>query len=179
MYTSIDVGSLRRRNTLTGWIVGVIVSLFVIGGGVYAVVLSNTTPLPPSLPASPPHSTVLARGSKTDILDGNFILTTALYQTKDSPVAVIRYYRGLLQKYPHQIGKFLQHSDTTLPARAPEALQHVPPIFANSTDQNSNSANYFYTEYSFGQSDVGIAVDARHPNGPTYVYQEMLTLPSS
>ncbi|MDB5076000.1 MAG: hypothetical protein JWO42_2179, partial [Chloroflexi bacterium] len=141
MYTSIDAVAVRRRNRTTGWIVAALASMFVIGGAVYSAVLANTTPLPSPLPASPPHSTVLARGSKTDILNGNFVLTTSLYQTTDSPVAVIQYYRNLLKQYPHQLGKFLQHSETILPARAPEALQHVPPIFGDTVGHDPNSAN--------------------------------------
>jgi hypothetical protein len=109
------------------------------------------------------------------MLDGNYITTTALFRTSMTPVAVIQFYTNLLKNYPHQISSFGEHADTILPARAPEALQHVPPVFASGTGSDPQAANYFYTEYSFGQNDVGIAVDARQPNGPTYVYQEMLT----
>jgi hypothetical protein len=106
------------------------------------------------------------------MLDGNYITTTALFRTSMTPVAVIQFYTNLLKNYPHQISSFGEHADTILPARAPEALQHVPPVFASGTGSDPQAANYFYTEYSFGQNDVGIAVDARQPNGPTYVYQD-------
>jgi hypothetical protein len=119
---------------------------------------------------------MLAVKSDTDILQGNFVVQTALYRSPDSPVALIHFYRNALKTYSHQISGFLQHADSILPALAPEALQHLPPIFAIGSSQ---SANYFYTEYSVGQSDVGIAIDARNPHGPTLVYQEMLTQPGS
>jgi hypothetical protein len=51
----------------------------------------------------------------------------------------------------------------------------MPSIFASPVAGNPDAANYFYTEYSSGQNDIGIAVDARSPQGPTLVYLEMFT----
>jgi hypothetical protein len=174
MYAAVSTAGLARRNKVSGLIIAALIACVVIGGGVYIIYYGNNAPPPPALPAGPPHATVLSQSTTTDMIDGNFVLTEAMYRTNDTPVKVIAFYHGLLKGYQNQIGSFLQHSETIDPTNAPEALQHMPPAFAD-----GEAANYFYTQYSFGQSDVGVAVDARHPKGPTYVYLEMLTLPDS
>jgi hypothetical protein len=179
MLSAEERAALARRNRIVGSLIAAIVALVVLGGGVYIIYFTNNSPPPPALPAGPPHATLLSRTTKTDIVEGNFILDSALYRSTDSPVKVIAYYHKLLATRLNQIGRFQQHAETTLPALAPEALQNMPPIFAEPGVGDGNVANYFYTQYSFDQSDVGVAVDARHPNGPTLVYIEMLTLPSS
>jgi len=54
------------------------------------------------------------------------------------------------------------------PAALPTALPDLPHSFATDAD-------YTFTEYSDGANDIGIAVDLRHPQGPTLVYVEMLS----
>jgi hypothetical protein len=179
MAITLDVARMHSRNRTAGLLIAGIVALIVVGAGVYSVWLTNTTGNPPPLPAAPPRAALLNMQQQTDMLEGNFVLQTALYRSKDTPVAVIHYYRNLLAKHHPQIGEFVKQADTILPARAPEALQHMPAIFATATNKDSDAANYFYTEYSYDQSDVGVAVDARKPNGPTLVYLEMLTQPQS
>lgn len=179
MALAVEIAQSRSRNRVTGLLIASVVALIVIGAGVYSVWLTNTTGSPPALPSGPPHAKILSLHEETDMLEGNFVLQTALYRSTESPVAVIHYYYGLLAKHQPQIGDFLKQADTILPARAPDALQHMPRIFAGSNASNPDAANYFYTEYSYDQNDVGIAVDARNPGGPTLVYMEMLTQPSS
>ncbi len=112
------------------------------------------------------------------MLQGNFVLQTALYRSKDTPVQLIHFYRTALSGYTHQVGGFLDQAQTILPAKAPEALQNLPAAFAIGDALDPYAANYLYTEYSTGDSDIGIAIDTRSPNGPTFVYQEMLTQPN-
>jgi hypothetical protein len=111
------------------------------------------------------------------MLDGNFVLTTALFRSTETPSQIIAYYRGLLKPHGNQIGWFGELASTTLPANAPEALQHMPPMFESPTAADSHAARYLYTEYHLDVSDVGIAVDTRYAKGPTLVYMEMLTQP--
>jgi hypothetical protein len=178
MLSSDERAMLARRNRIVGSVLAAIVALVVLGGAVYIVYFTNNAPPPPALPAGPLHATLLSRTTKTDIVEGNFILDSALYKSSDSPAIVIKFYHNLLATRASQVGRFQEHADTILPAEAPEALQHVPPIFAEPGVGDGNVANYFYTQYSFDQSDVGVAVDARYPSGPTLVYLEMLTLPN-
>jgi hypothetical protein len=178
MLTGSERAEIARRNRVVGLAIAAVVALVVLGGAIYVVYYANNAPPPPALPAGPPHSTLLSRTTKTDIVEGNFILDTALYTSTAAPAQVIAYYHKLLATRLNQIGRFAEHADTILPAQAPEALQHVPPIFAEVGVGDGNVANYFYTQYSFAQSDVGVAIDARHPTGPTLVYLEMLTLPN-
>ena len=178
MIATLDIPAVRRRNRATGiWIAGFAILVILSGAG-YSIWLTNTTGNPPALPAAPPRSAVLAVRSQTDMLQGNFVLQTALYRSTETPVQLIHFYRTALSGYTHQVGGFLEQADTILPAKAPEALQKMPPVFAIGDKSDANAANYFYTEYSAGQSDVGIAIDARNPSGPTLVYQEMLTQPN-
>ncbi len=177
MIGSLDVSAVRSRNRTAGILMGSIAILVILAGAGYSIWLTNTTGNTPPLPVAPPHATVLAQKTETDMLQGNFVTQTALYRSTDTPVQLIHYYRTALGGYAHQVGGFLEQADTILPARAPEALQKMPPVFAIGDPHDAFAANYFYTEYSSGQSDVGIAIDARNPAGPTYVYQEMLTQP--
>lgn len=165
-----------RTRRLTLWL-SLAVALVVLAGAGYKVYLDRTLPPSPVLPAGPPHAQVLAQSSSTDMLQGNFVVTTALYRSADSPARVVAYYRGLLKAHRNQVGSFQERAGSTLPARAPEALQHVPPLFSSPTSADANAASYLYTEYHDGMSDIGVAVDARYPKGPTLVYLEMLTQP--
>jgi len=157
----------------------IIVLGVVLTGAGYTIYLAKTTPPEPPLPAPPAHAQVLSHLSKTDILDGNFILDSALYRTDQPPLNVIAFYTGLLRSHQNQIGAFAEPSTTILPAQAPEALQHMPPVFHIAGASDANAAQYLYTEYSFGDHDVGVAIDTRYPKGPTLVYVEMLTQPST
>jgi len=62
----------------------------------------------------------------------------------------------------------------TRPAAIPTALQHIPAAFADGTGA-AKRVRYAFTEYEDGSNDIGIAVDLRHPQGPTLVYVEMLS----
>jgi len=170
---------IRGRNLRMLIGLAVMVLAVIVAGAGYTIYLAKTTPPEPPLPAPPVHAQVLSHLSKTDILDGNFILDSALYRTNQPPVKVIAYYTGLLRSHPNQIGAFAEPSTTILPAQAPEALQHIPPAFHIVGASDANAAQYLYTEYSFGDHDVGVAIDTRYPKGPTLVYMEMLTQPSS
>jgi hypothetical protein len=175
--TAEQLAAQRARTRRLGIWVSLAVALITLGGAGYMVYLQQTTPPPPPLPAGPPHSTVILRSSSTDMLDGNFVLTTALYRSTETPSQVVAYYRGMLKAQANQVGSFAELANSTLPALAPEALQHVPPLLASPTAADSHAARYLYTEYHEGVSDIGIAVDARYAKGPTLVYQEMLTQP--
>ncbi len=171
----------KRRGRNMRMLVGlaVIVLGVVLAGAGYTIYLAKTTPPEPPLPAPPVHAQVLSHLSKTDILEGNFILDSALYRTTEPPVKVIAYYNRLLRSHRNQIGAFTEPSTTILPAQAPEALQHIPPVFRIAGAVDANAAQYLYTEYSFSDHDVGVAIDTRYPKGPTLVYMEMLTQPST
>ena len=169
----------RRRSRLMLIGLAVIVLGVVLAGAGYTIYLAKTTPADPPLPAPPVHAQMLSQLSKTDILDGNFVLDSALYRTSAPPVQVIAYYHALLRAHPNQIGDFTEPSTTILPSQAPEALQHIPPVFRIPDAPDANAAQYLYTEYSFGDHDVGVAIDTRYPKGPTLVYMEMLTQPST
>jgi hypothetical protein len=177
--SSLQVARVHRRNRIAGWWVGAAVVLIVLGGAIYSLWLSKNPGSTAALPVAPPHAVVLARNSETDMMQGNFVLQTALYRTSESPVAVIHFYRTLLTGQSNQVGQFLQQGNTTMPALAPETLQHMPAIFVLNSTRDAHAANYFYTEYFANGSDVGIAVDARNPTGPTLVFMEMLTQPGS
>jgi len=173
-----QLAAQRARTRRMGIWISLAVALIILGGAGYLVYLERTTPPPPPLPAAPPHGVLISQSSSTDMLDGNFVLTTALYRSTESPSQVIAYYRGLLKAHSNQIGSFGELGTTTLPANAPEALQHMPPLFESPTAADSHAAHYLYTEYHIDVSDVGVAVDTRYAKGPTLVYQEMLTLPN-
>lgn len=160
---------------IIGW--GVLwVLLMVVGGAIYTIHAANTASDGPALPAPPPHSVALVRSSKTDMLQGNFITTTALFRSSDSPARVIGYYTALLQREHQQFGRFDELATTTDPARSPAvALQQIPPIFDSPTASDKHAARYLYTEFHRGHDDLAIAVDTRQPRGPTLVYLEMLS----
>lgn len=164
---------------LVAWVT-VLALAAVIAGGTYSIWLARNAPPPPSLPAGPPHALALARSSTTDILQGNYITTTALYRSTEKPSAVIAYYRGLLHTHTPQFGQFQTIATTTDPTRTPATgLQYMPQIFDSPTAADSTAARYVYTEYSTGTDDVAVAIDMRHQRGPTLVYMEMLTQPPS
>ena len=177
--TAVLEEKISRRNRWMLLVLSIVVMGVVIAGGLYAVYLAKTTaPLPP-LPAAPAHSTRLSRLSTTDMLDGNFVMDSALYQTSSTPAQVIAFYKALLHIRTNQIGNFTDPATSILPFDSPDALQHIPPAFHIEGAADSNAAQYVYTEYSFDDHDVGIAVDTRFAHGPTLVYEEMLTQPST
>src|SRR6185437_467661 len=130
------------------------------------------------LPAAPAHSTLLQKLSTTDMLDGNFVMDSALYRTTKTPAQVISFYTSLLHTHANQIGNFTDPQTSILQSSSPDALQHIPPIFHIQGAADADAAQYVYTEYSFDDHDVGIAVDTRFAHGPTLIYEEMLTQPS-
>jgi hypothetical protein len=162
---------------LVAWIV-IIVLAITCGGGVYAVSLGRTLPPDPVLPSAPPHAVVLGQTTGTDMLQGNFVLTTALYRTPLAPKQVVAFYRKLLKSQAHQFGNFTQAQYSILPADAPDALQNIPSLFANDALPTGQGTSYVYTQYTVTISDVGIAIDMRSAHGPTLVYEEMLTHPA-
>ncbi|HWE61251.1 MAG TPA: hypothetical protein VHB98_06035 [Chloroflexota bacterium] len=164
---------------LVAWLTMLVV-LAVIGGGIYTVWLARTSPQGPTLPAAPPHAASLGRSSTADMLDGNFITTTALYRSAEPPAKVIAFYKAKLAGYAPQFGAFQKLAFSTAPSNTPAAaLQYMPPIFNSPTASDPHAARYVYTEYSRGDSDTSVAIDMRHSDGPTLVYMEMLTQPSS
>jgi hypothetical protein len=175
--TLLRPGALTARqagNRKLGLLLLAIVAAAVIGGGIYWVYLANNQPAQTPLPAPPPRAQLLGSRSQTDILEANFLVTSALYRTPLSPKEVVAFYTHLLRA-KHQIGQFIDTATTILPSRAPEALQSMPPIFTSPTSADKDAARYVYTEYHVDQSDIGIAVDTRQSHGPTLVYMEMLT----
>ena len=161
------------------WASGVALA-FVLSGAIYSIWLARTSPPDPKLPAGPPHAVLLSRTTSTDMLQGNFITTNALYRSSDSTGAIIAYYRRLLRRDLPQFGQFKIFATTTAPSNTPaQALQYMPGSFNSPTRQDPQAALYVYTEYTKGQSDVAVAIDMRHPHGPTLIYMEMLTQPSS
>jgi hypothetical protein len=164
---------------LIAWLSMLVVAV-TVAGGIYSVWLARTSPPAPALPSGPPHATMLSHANSVDMLQGNFITTNALYRSTDTPAQVIAFYRKLLAHQTPQFGHFAQLAYTTAPSETPAAaLQYIPPIFASPTDADSHAALYVYTEYSKGDSDTAIAIDMRHPHGPTLVYMEMLTQPGT
>lgn len=156
----------------------IVAALAVFGGAGYTIWLARTSPPAPTLPAGPPHAISLSQTSTTDMLQGNFITTTALYRSSEAPAAVIEYYRKLLKGHVPQFGQFDSVTTTTAPSDTPAAaLQYMPALFNSPTASDSYAARYVYTEYSSGQDDVAVAIDVRHAKGPTLVYMEMLTQP--
>jgi hypothetical protein len=164
---------------LIAWL-SVVVVLVVLAGAVYSIWLARTSPPGPMLPAAPPRAAVLSQTSTTDMLQGNFITTTALYRSAQPPAQVIAYYSRLLARQTPQVGHFTQVAYSTDPSKTPAAaLQYMPSIFDSPTSADTHAAKYVYTEYSKGNSDTSIAIDLRRANGPTLVYMEMLTQPGT
>lgn len=164
---------------LIAWLsVGVLA--VVLAGAIYTIWLAKTSPPPPALPAAPPRATVLNQSNNVDMLQGNFITTTALFRSAEPPARVIAFYNRLLAHQTRQVGRFQQVALSTAPSKSPaSALQYMPPIFNSPTVGDAHAAKYVYTEYSKGDSDIAVAVDLRRPHGPTLVYMEMLTQPGT
>lgn len=163
---------------LVAWISLVAVGVTIFGF-VYAVVFANSNTTGPKLPAAPPHAvTITPQYSTTDIIDGNYILTRALYRSSESPVQVIDFYKRLFASHTNQVGTFTEPGDSIRPSSAPDALQNMPAQMAIPTAKDPNAAHYLYTEFNQGDTDVAVAVDLRAMHGPTLVYMEMLTQPS-
>lgn len=164
---------------LIAWL-SMVVVLMTAAGAVYTVWLARTSPPGPTLPVAPPRATALGQSSTTDMLQGNFITTTALYRSAEPPAQVIAFYSKVLARQTPQFGRFTQVAYSTAPSRTPaSALQYMPPIFDTPTAADPDAAKYVYTEYSKGGSDVAVAIDLRQPQGPTLVYMEMLTQPGT
>jgi len=174
---ALDERTQRRNVWLLISLATLVVGVVVVGG-FYSIYLAKNTPAEPPLPAAPAHAVLLSHLSKTDMLDGNFILDSALYRVNQPPTKVIAFYRSLLRNRANQIGTFTDPATSILGFNAPDALQHIPPVFHIEGASDANAAQYVYTEYSFDDHDVGIAVDTRFTHGPTLVYEEMLTQPS-
>lgn len=160
---------------ITGWI-----ALVVVAGSIYAIRTGQDSAGDPKLPAPPPHATVLSpAASTTDMLQGNFITTSALYSSANSPAHVIAFYRSLLAAQRPLLANFAQTVDTTVYTRFPKdgplGLQHLPPAFESPTAANKHAARFVFAEYHRGHDDISIAVDTRSATGPTLVYLEMLT----
>jgi hypothetical protein len=84
-----------------------------------------------------------------------------------------------LRSHAPQVSGFQDLMTTTLSVSAPDALQHIPPIFNITGAQDQYAAKYVYTEYNEDSSDIGLAIDERYPKGPTLVYMEQLDQPGN
>ena len=160
---------------LAGWI-----AIVVVAGSIYAIRTGQDSAGDPKLPPPPPHAAVLSpAASTTDMLQGNFITTSALYSSANSPARVVAFYRTLLAAQRPLLGNFAQNVDTTVYTRFPKdgplGLQHLPPAFESPTATNKHAAQFVFAEYHHGHDDISIAVDTRSATGPTLVYLEMLT----
>ncbi|MGH2388862.1 MAG: hypothetical protein ACRDIE_11730, partial [Chloroflexota bacterium] len=102
---ALDEGT-RKRNTWLLIVLGAIVVGVVVIGGFYSIYLAKNSPAEPPLPAAPAHAVLLSHLSKTDMLDGNFILDSALYRVNKTPTQVIAFYKSLLRGTANQIGNF-------------------------------------------------------------------------
>lgn len=176
--SALTTEEVRRRNRrLTLWlIIGVLIAVF--GGGSYIIAQALGAGALPPLPAPPPHGVLIQSFSQADMVDGNYITTTTLYKSSDSPAKVVNYYTNILRTHAPQVSSFQNIETTTSPISSPDALQHIPPIFNIPGATDTYAAKYVYTEYSEdSSSDVGVAIDERYPHGPTLVYMEELTQP--
>ena len=173
----LSAEELRKRNRrLTLWLViGVLLALF--GGGSYIIEQALGGEALPPLPPTPPHGVLIQSLSQADMVDGNYITTTVLYRTSETPAQVVNYYTKALRGHAPQVSAFQDLMTTTLPIAAPDALQNIPPIFNISGQKDPYAAKYVYTEYSEEASDIGVAIDERNPKGPTLVYFEQLDQP--
>jgi len=156
---------------VVAWLLGVIV-VCAVGGAAY-VVFGNNTP-PPRLPAAPPHAHELGAGQTTQMLGSGDITSVAFYRVSSPPAAVIAYYQRALPTHGGTIGRFGTIVRDGSPDAVPTALHQLPRAFVDGAGSHA-TARYAYTEYESGTNDVGVAVDMRHPNGPTLVFVDMLS----
>jgi len=159
--------------SLVAWLLGVIV-LCMLGGALY--VSGSIGAAGPAIPAAtiPPRARSLGASQTTQQLGGSGITSTGFYRSAASPAAIIAQYRRDLPGQGGQIGRFSIVVRDARSAAIPTALQHIPAAFADGTG-NTKRVRYAFTEYADGSNDIGIAVDLRHPQGPTLVYVEMLS----
>lgn len=156
---------------LVAWL-ALFVVLVTVLGGVYMVVASRATP--PSLPAAPPGAHQLWASQTTDMIQGNQILTVALYRVSAPPAAAIAYYRRVIPGQGGTVGRFGAVITSGAASALPSTLQHLPRDFASGKGARLH-VRYTYTAYRRGRDDVAVAVDLRHPHGPTLVFVEMLS----
>ena len=156
---------------LVVWLCLMVVTVMVLGG---AYIVSSSRTAPPTLPAPPPGAHRLWASQTTDMIQGNQILTVALYRVAGPPAATIAYYRRVLPGDGGTVG----HFDSTITSGAasalPTELQHLPRAFASGGGMAPRT-RYTYTAYARGHNDIGIAVDLRKSKGPTLVFVEMLS----
>jgi hypothetical protein len=147
-------------------------ALLIVAGGIFAIGAGRSTP--PAFPAAPPGAHRLWASQTADMLQANQVLSVALYRVPAPPAAVIAFYRHGPGGRSNAGGRFSDIIRRGTPAALPTALQHLPAVFVDGKGASAR-ADYAYTEYAVGGSDVGIAVDLRHPRGPTLVFVEMLS----
>jgi len=152
----------------------VFVLLLVVGGAVYAITDSASSA--PALPPPPPRAQKLWESQTTEQLGANQIVSVALYRVSMTPAATIAYFRRAIAHHGGDIGRFnivIRRADE---GSLPIALPQLPRDFATGTGRSAH-ANYTFTEYTKNDSkdDIGIAVDLRHPKGPTLVFFDMLS----
>ncbi len=156
----------------TAILLSIIVALLVVGGGAFAVVSSRTAP--PALPAVPVQAHLLWTRQTADMIDGNQVLTVALYRAAGSPSQVITAYQRALPGRGTAGSRFDTIVRSASPDDLPTALQHLPSAFADGQGAH-RSARYTFLQYADDGSDIGIAVDLRRPRGPTLLFVEMLS----
>lgn len=157
---------------LVAWLVLVIVVCMLAGA--LLTVVSSQAPAP-AIPAAatPPRTRSLGASQVTQQLGSNQITSTALYRSAASPAVVIARYRRAVPN-GGRIGRFDIVVRDARDGAVPTALPDLPSTFADGTGA-ARRVRYTFTEYEDGNRDIGIAVDLRHPRGPTLVFVEMLS----
>lgn len=162
---------ISRRFTIG--IVAFVLLLFV-AGAIYAVVDSGSGA--PTLPLPPPKAQKLWESQTTQQLGSNQIVSVALYRVSMTPAATIAYFRHAIPHNGGDIGRFNIVVHRADEGALPIALPQLPTNFVTGSGASAR-ADYTFTEYTNNNSknDIGIAVDLRHPNGPTLVFFDMLS----
>ncbi len=158
---------------LVAWLVGVVVACMLFGVVFAAASSHDSAPtFPPGV--APPRARSLGTSQVTPELGASQITSLAIYESAASPMDTIAYYRRVLPDHGGKIGRFAIVVRSADPGALPTALQDLPASFADGKGKTART-NYTFTEYEVGNKDMGIAVDLRHPHGPTLVCVEMLS----
>lgn len=149
-----------------------LIVLLIGAGAVYTINAGRTAP--PALPPVPLGARQLWASQTADMLEANQIVSVALYRTAEAPGKAIAFYLRGPGGAADATGRFRTIIHSGSASALPSDLQHLPAAFVDGKGAGA-TADYTYTEYSSSQGDVGVAVDLRHPNGPTLIFTEMLS----